>query len=502
MTAAARAPRRDSAKDEAATSDRLTGVLVMAAAVSAISALLYGYDTGIISGALLQIRRQFHTGSGMEQIIASSILFGAIIGALSCSRLSERWGRHRTMLLVSAVFVVGALACSVAPTTWTLSLSRVVLGFAVGGATQTVPMYVAELAPAKRRGQLVLTFQVGIGVGIVVSTLIGASQQFSWRLSLGLAAVPATLMLLMMLRLPESPRWLVKRNDHDGARRTLERVRPAGVDVSAELQDIVDVEKLERQAGANRGWHGLRQGWVRPALIAGCGIAVFTQLSGIEMIIYYAPTILTKNHFSTSAALHVSVGLGVTYLVMMIVGLSIVDRVGRRRLTLTMIPGAAIALAVLGALFISGNAGHKIGFIIACLIVFMLFNAGGLQLMGWLTGSEIYPLAVRGAGTSAQAATLWSTNLLITLTLLTILDAFGAGPTMWLYAAFNVAAWLFVWRRMPELTGRSLEQIEEQLHSGHFRPRDFEERKAGSGPTSTKPVSPKAALPGPGPGPD
>ncbi len=134
-----------------------------------------------------------------------------------------------------------------------------------------------------------------------------------------------------------------------------------------------------------------------PPLITGCGIAVFTQLSGIEMIIYYAPTILTKNHFSTSAALRVSVGLGVTYLVMMIVGLSIVEHVGRRRLTLTMIPGAAIALAVLGVLFIGGGTSHKtIGLIIVCLILFMLFNAGGLQLMGWLTGSEIYPLAVRG----------------------------------------------------------------------------------------------------------
>ena len=311
-----------------------------------------------------------------------------------------------------------------------------------------------------------------------------------------MAAVPATLMLILMLRLPESPRWLVKRNDHDGARMVLERIRPPGADVSGELQDIVEVEDLERKAGVNRGWHGLRQRWVRPALITGCGIAVFTQLSGIEMIIYYAPTILTKNHFSTSAALRVSVGLGVTYLVMMIVGLSIVDHVGRRRLTLTMIPGAAIALAVLGVLFIGGGASHKtIGLIIVCLILFMIFNAGGLQLMGWLTGSEIYPLAVRGAGTSAQSATLWTTNLVITLSLLSILGRIGAGPTMWLYAGFNVAAWLFIWRRMPELTGRSLEQIEGQLHSGHFRPRDFKrpesrtggDKHRGPGLTATRP---------------
>ena len=459
----------------------LTGLLVVAAVVSAISALLYGYDTGIISGALLQIRTDFHTGSGTEQVIASSILLGAIIGALTCSWLSERRGRRGTVLLLAGVFVIGALACSVAPNAAILSLCRVLLGFAVGGATQTVPMYVAELAPPKRRGQLVLTFQVGIGVGIVVSTIVGATEAFSWRLSIGMAAAPAALMLLLMLRLPESPRWLVKHDDDDGARKVLGIIRPQGADLDVELGEIKDLEEAERSASSgNRGWVGLRQAWVRPALLVGCGIAVFTQLSGIEMIIYYAPTILTDNGFSKTAALRVSVGLGVTYLVMMVVGLSIVDRIGRRRLTLTMVPGAAAALAVLGLLFVTGHSGRgDTPFIIACLIVFMFFNAGGLQLMGWLTGSEIYPLAVRGAGTSAQAATLWSTNLLITLSLLTIINTVGVGRTMWLYALFNVAAWLFVWRRMPELTGRSLEQIEGRLREGHFRPKDFAEAANG-----------------------
>ncbi|WP_082772563.1 sugar porter family MFS transporter [Actinoplanes sp. TFC3] len=454
---------------------RLTGLMLAAAAVSAVSALLYGYDTGIISGALLQIRRDFDTGSGMEQVIAGAILLGAVIGALASSRLSERWGRRRTVLLISGVFALGAVLASVAPTAVLLALGRVVLGFAVGGATQTVPMYVAELAPAKQRGRLVLTFQVGIGVGIVISTLVGASEALSWRVSIGLAAVPAVVMLLLMLRLPESPRWLVKQNRRDEAEQALRRVRSDSAHLDRELGEILDLETQEREVKAkNRGWSGLRQAWVRPALVVGCGIAIFTQLSGIEMIIYYAPTILTDNGFSESAALRVSVGLGVTYLVMMIVGLSIVDRVGRRRLTLIMVPGAALSLAVLGALFVTGHSGRgSTPFIVTCLIVFMFFNAGGLQLMGWLTGSEIYPLAVRAAGTSVQAATLWTTNLLITTTLLTIINAIGPGPTMWLYAAFNVAAFLFVWRRMPELTGRSLEQIETQLHEGNFKPADF-----------------------------
>ncbi|ETB40879.1 transporter, partial [Mycobacterium avium 11-0986] len=219
---------------------------------------------------------------------------------------------------------------------------------------------------------------------------------------------------------------------------------------------------------------GLRDAWVRPALVLGCGIAVFTQLSGIEMIIYYSPTILTDDGVYRSVALQVSVCLGAAYLIAQLVGLAIIDRVGRRRLTLIMVPGAAISLFALGLLFITSDSGRDvIPYIMICLIAFMLFNGGGLQLMGWLTGSETYPLAVRPAATALQSATLWGTNLVITLTMLSLIKAIGVGPSMWLYALFNVAAWIFVFFRMPDLTGKTLEEIEYQLSEGKFRPSDF-----------------------------
>jgi MFS family permease len=203
----------------------------------------------------------------------------------------------------------------------------------------------------------------------------------------------------------------------------------------------------------------------------GCGMALFTQLSGIEMIVYYSPTILTGIGFAASGALFVSVALAVTYVIMNCVGLAIVDRVGRRRLSLIMTPGAALALGVLGVFFLSGTVTASTApYIIVCLITFMFFTAGGLQVMGWLTGSEIYPLGVRGAGTSAQAATLWGSNVIITLTLLTIINAIGPGPTMWLYAGFNVLAFFFVLRYFPEVAGRSLEDIETSLREGTFYP--------------------------------
>ncbi|MEU9925429.1 sugar porter family MFS transporter [Streptomyces griseoluteus] len=458
------------------TTTGLNGHMLMAAVVSAISGLLYGYDTGIISGALLQISEEFHIGNTMKETIAAGILLGAVIGSLSCSLLCERFGRHRTILLICCVFIAGSLTCAVAPNAVGLALARVLLGFAVGGATQTVPMYVAELAPRTIRGRLVLCFQLAIGVGIVIATIVGASEAVSWRVAIGAAAAPALLMLLGQLRLPESPRWLIlRKGDVEEAEKVLKRVRPAGYDVKSELDEISALARRQQRTDRNhQGWRGLRQKWVRPALVVGCGIAVFTQLSGIEMIIYYAPTILTDNGFDRSSALRVSVALGVVYLVMMIVGLWIVDKVGRRRLTLIMVPGAALSLFVLGGFYITGHGTRAyVPAIVACLLTFMFFNAGGLQLMGWLTGSEIYPLTVRAAATSVQSATLWSTNLLITLTLLSMISAFGVGQVFWIYALFNVAAWLFVWRKMPELTGHSLEDIEQHLKNHEFQPADF-----------------------------
>ena len=455
---------------------KMTGSIIVVALVSAISGLLYGYDTGIISGALLQIGDDFGIGHLWEQVIAASILVGAVIGALTCSRLAERRGRKGTLLLVGIIFVVGALAASLSPDPITLSLSRLVLGFAVGGATQTAPVYVAELAPTAHRGRLVLFFQIAIGVGIVIATITGATEVIDWRVAIGAAAVPAGIMFLLLLRLPESPRWLAREGHLDKAEESLARVRHPDSDLSEEMAEIRDNVQAEKKA-KTRGWAGLKAAWVRPALVVGCGLAIFTQLSGIEMIVYYTPTILTDNGFSDSTALRVSVALGLTYLFAQLIGLAIIDKVGRRRLTLLTLPCAALSLIVLGTFFVTGNDGKDmIPWIIASLIAFMAFTAGGIQLMGWLTGSEIYPLATRAAGAAAQSASLWGTNVIITLTLLSLIKAIGTGQTFWLYAAFNVIAFIFLYRKMPELTGRSLEQIEDHLSEGKFKPADFASR--------------------------
>lgn len=467
---AARSPMR---AEDSRSGKQLTGTVVIIALVAAISGMLYGYDTGVISWALLQLTDDFNLSKGWQQVVAASILLGAIIGALTCSWLSDLRGRRGTLLMLAAVFIVGALWCAEASDSVVLSLGRLVLGFAVGGSTQTAPMYVAELSPPAYRGRLVLCFQIAIGAGVLIATVVGVSDSISWRGPVAFACVPAAAMLWLLLRLPESPRWLVKQGDPDAARVVLQRVRPEGYDVGTELADAVELARVERTA-STRGWSGLRDAWVRPALVLGCGISIFTQLSGIEMIIYYSPTILTDDGVYRSVALRVSVALGAAYLIAQLLGLAIIDRVGRRRLTLIMVPGAALSLLVLGMLFSTSDSGREvIPYVIVCLVVFMLFNGGGLQLMGWLTGSEAYPLAVRPAATAVQSATLWGTNLVITLTMLSLIRAIGIGPSMCLYAAFNVAAWIFVFFRMPDLTGRRLEEIEEKLAQGKFRPADF-----------------------------
>ena len=450
----------------------MNGFMRLVSIVAAIGGGLYGYDTGIISGALLSISDEFKLGHTAQELVASAILLGAVGGGLSCGWFSDRYGRRGTIIVIAGIFCVGAISAALAPNAWLLGLARIVLGLAVGGASQTIPVYIAELAPPERRGSLVTSFNVAIGVGILIAALVAYFMHgvWSWRWMVGIAAVPAAILLLSMFFLPETPRWLASQDRTEDARRSLQRVRTGDADIDAEMDDISRITCDTRKA-RTRGWRGLGAPWVRPAVICGLGVAAFTQLSGIEMMIYYAPTILKGAGFGPDFALLSSMGIASVYLVMTCVGLAVVDRVGRRRISLLMIPGATIALLVLGALFMLGmTKGHDAWWLIGCLLVYMAFNAGGLQVVGWLTGSEVYPLAVRAAGTSAQAGMVWGADLLVTATALTLVQSIGASGTMWVYAAMNVLAFLFIWFLVPETASHSLEEIETALHEDRFRP--------------------------------
>jgi sugar porter (SP) family MFS transporter len=446
--------------------------MLVVSGIAAIGGFLYGYDTGIISGALLSITAEFKLGHTTQELVASAILVGATLGGLSSGWFSDRFGRRAAIIAIAAIFTTGAVAASLAPSALALAMARIFLGLAVGGSSQAVPTYIAELAPAEHRGNLVTTFNVAIGVGIMLASLVGyfLHGTWSWRWMVGVAALPAAFLLCSMFFLPESPRWLASRDRTDDARGSLRRVRSANADIDGELRDIEEGTRATRSS-RTRGWRGLAARWVRPAVVCGLGVAAFTQLSGIEMMIYYAPTVLKGAGFGPSAALLSSMGIAAVYLVMTAIGLSVVDRIGRRRLSLLMIPGATLSLLVLGALFVMGMAGSSQAWLlVGCLLVYMAFNSGGLQVVGWLTGSEVYPLPVRGAGTSAQAGMVWGSDLLVTATALTLVQTIGAGGTMWVYAGMNVLAFVFIWFFVPETSGHSLEEIEAALREDRFRP--------------------------------
>lgn len=446
--------------------------LALAAAVAAICGGLYGYDTGIISGALLLITKDFNLPYTDQEYVASAILLGAVIGALVTGAISERIGRRSSVIIVTGVFVTGAIACAMAPNVDFLIGARVYLGLAVGGATQVVPMYISELAPAERRGTLVTLFNVAIGIGIFTANVIGfaAREAWGWRPMIAIAAVPAAFVFVCMFFLPRSPRWTAENMGIPEAVDELRRVRESRKEIQHEVKQIR--ENAEEVEDRNRGWRGLTQSWVRPALIAALGVAFFTQCGGLEMMIYYAPTFLRDAGFGDSSALTASLGVAIVYLIMTFLGSRFVDRIGRRRLMLIMGPGSVLSLLGLGLMFAIQPDKGSIGsyLIIVFLLLFMMFNSGGIQVVGWLLGAEMFPLSMRGQATSLHAAVLWGSDLLVTATALSLVHLITLGGTMWFYAGVNLASVIYVYFLVPETAGASLEDIEIALKNKKFLP--------------------------------
>ncbi|MGY1438909.1 sugar porter family MFS transporter [Streptomyces reniochalinae] len=467
----------------AETASSSTRNIYYVAFVAALGGLLYGYDTGVISGTLDQIAQDFGITKSyelfgatiprntVEQMITSSILLGAVIGALVAGPFTIRFGRRGTIITVAAIFGVGVILAGLSPEPLTLIGSRLLLGLAVGGSTQTIPTYIAELSPPDRRGGFVTFFNVAIGIGILSAALVNVIfRDVAWHWKIMVAVVPAVFLIIGILLLPESPRWLVHRNYINPARRVLRWVRPSGQVADREVRDIQDVMRRENEAEEGP-WRALGEKWLRPALIAGIAVAIFTQITGLEMMIYYTPVILTDVGFPSTFSLQANVYVGVVYVVMTLVGKLLVDRIGRRRLMLTMLPGSAVSIALFGLLFIVSDDQPNRWLALAMLLAFMFFQTGGIQVVGWLIGSEVYPLRIRPAATGLHAAALWGSNLLVTSTALTLVSTLTLGGAMLVYAMLNVTAWIVVFFRVPETKGHSLEAIEQSLKRGTFLPK-------------------------------
>src|SRR5215211_2395609 len=432
------------------------------AGLSALGGLLFGYDTGVISGAVLFIQDDFHLTPFLQGFVVSSLLVGAMVGALGCGPLTDRFGRRLVILLAAVIFAMGAVAAALAPSATFLVGARIVLGLAVGLASVIVPLYIAEMSPPDIRGLLVALNQLMITVGILLSYLVNYafSPSGNWRMMLGLAVVPAVVLFVGMLFLPESPRWLVSQDLTQRARGVLERIRGT----SSVEDEIRDIEEAESQEEA--GWRELLRPWVRPILLVGILLNFFGQASGINTIIYFAPTIFESTGFKDSASILATAGIGVINVLMTIVGMNLVDRVGRKPLLLSGLVGMALSLGVLGSAFLFASLSGAVSWIaVGCLLVYIASFAVSIGVVIFIIPSEIFPLKVRGSAMGACLLTNWGTNFVITLTFLSLIEAIGEPGTFWLYALVCVAFWLFAYFFIPETKGRSLEEIEKDLRS-------------------------------------
>lgn len=447
---------------------RRPGLVIWIAVIAALGGLLFGYDTGIIGVALLGLGRQFALDDSLKQLVTGGIIFGALFGCLGSGPISDHFGRRRAIIMVGLVFAVGSLLSALSPSVPVLILSRFLLGLSAGSATQIIPVYIAEVAPPAHRGKLVVLFQFMVVFGITVAYFTGFGLGDHWRIMFGLGIVPALILLAGMFVLPESPRWLLVKNREEDAYNVLRQVRQTDQQARAEIEEIKTIS-LKQPEGE---WRDLAKPWIRPALIVGASISMFSQITGNNALIYYAPTILTQAGFSDQMAVLATGCSTLLIVIMTMVGSVLVDRYGRRRYLLWMIPGSIIALALMGYLFMGGGPTTDGGrwLVVACLAAYLMLNCGGFGVCIWLINAEVYPLFVRGKGASVGAFSHWFFDLIVTLTTLSLVTWLGIAYTLWLYTGISLISLIFIYRCVPETKGRSLEDIEHALRNDQFYP--------------------------------
>ncbi|GHE14029.1 MFS transporter [Klenkia taihuensis] len=433
-----------------------------AAALTAVGGILFGYDTGVIGGVLPNISDDFTLDTPFLQgTVVSILLVGAAVGALVAGRVADTLGRRKAIIATSLVFVVGLLLSIVAPAFWVLLLSRFLIGVGVGSASFVVPVYIGEIAPPERRGALVSLNQLSVTIGILVSQLVAyfLAGSGDWRISVGLALAPAVVLGLGMVREPESPAWLVRQGRVDEARDVLRTLRDSEDAITEEIDDIRGTA-TEEEKGAKRS---LLAPKLRPALVLGVTLAIVQQITGVNTVIYFAPTVLENAGLGSQAALLALLVVGLTNVVMTIVAIKVIDRVGRRALLIWGMSGMVLGLAGLAIAFLFDIAGAGA---IATTVVLAFYVGSFAVSLGpvvWLLISEIFPLAVRGRASSVATMANWVANFVVAVSYLSIIAAIGETATFGLYAVITVLSLVYVVKAVPETKNRSLADIEREL---------------------------------------
>ncbi len=457
------------------TAERLTFWLAIVIVAVIFAGGLFGYDQGVISGALPGIKSTFSLDLFMLQVVTSWVTLGALVGSLIAGMLGDAIGRKRTMLLAGALFTLGAAVQSLAPGELVLVVGRLVIGIGVGVAAVAAPLYAAELAPASLRGRFISSYQLAITIGIFLAYLVNAhlSASGNWRLMLGAAAIPGLALFVVALVAPESPRWLMMKLRRAEARAEEHRVNPR-VDVEAYLDAIeASIRTEDKPAPWSEIFH---REWRHPLLVA-VGLAIFQQITGINAIIYYANQIFASAGFASpeSQAVVTTWAIGGVNVLATLIAIAFIDNEGRRKLLLAGLVGMGVSLVVVGVAFqfIGANdqagaaAGPTLAGIVtvAALILFIACFAFSLGPVVWTVINEVFPARVRGRGVALATAVNWGSAYLVSQFFLSLVQAIGSSLTFWLFALFCAVAWVWIYRTVPETKRQSLEDIQRMWAS-------------------------------------
>ena len=437
---------------------------IFIAFIAAFAGILFGYDTGVISGAIIFIGPQFKLSSGQYELVVSAVLFGAFLGAIFSGRLADRYGRKYMLITDSIIFMIGTLATCLANDVTLLILSRIVVGIAIGISSYVGPLYISEISPTKYRGALVSLNQLAITIGILISYVVdyAYTAHGDWRMMFAIGIIPAICLLLGMLFLPHSPRWALSRGEEQQALNILNRIHGHAETVQRQF-DLIK-SSLEQQKGT---WKLLFSKKIRPTLLIAAGLAFIQQITGINTIIYYAPTIFKMaGYHSAHAAILTSVGVGVVFVIFTIIALFLIDTLGRRPLLFIGLTAMTISLGAMSWAFHTHNPHIIKAYAVSGMWLFISGFAISLGPIMWLMIAEVFPLKVRGLGSSLATCVNWASNWAVAITFITLINHGGLDGAFFIFFICSLLSLLFIYLLIPETKGISLEQIELNLYAG------------------------------------
>ena len=443
------------------TTPRVTTQLLWSAAVAALGGFLFGFDTAVISGTTDALRLRFGLDSNQLGFTVASALIGTIFGSVGAGKPAETYGRRPVLRALAVLYLITAAGCGLAWNWLSLVIFRFIGGLAIGASSVVAPMYIAEISPAPLRGRLVALSQFNVVAGIlaayfsnyIIAGIIGGSETTAWRWMLGIAALPSALFFLLVIRIPESPRWLVKAHRREEAAAVL---RAMGNDSPDMLVREIAESLHEETVSANEPF--FQRKYLKPILLA-VMVASFNQLSGINALIYYTADIFRMAGAERTSALLQSVIIGVTNLVFTMVAMTVIDRFGRRVLLLIGAVGLALCLSLTAWAFQRGSGGTIVLISLIGYIAFFAFSQGAVI---WVYISEIFPNRVRARGQALGSFTHWFWAAVVSWSFPIIAEASGASAFAF-FAAMMVLQFVLVWRFLPETKGVSLEQIQRTL---------------------------------------